>query len=420
MTAMPVHEATTPGRDAIIFLPALGVDWTDQSVETMARRLATAFDRAAVREASFVAKLGPAEAYGSTSTNKVGVATISRVDGSHEVAVADLYGFDYHQTLTAGIAERNLLLQAVSLLVMIGYSTGRLVGVVHRRPREDDGTRAHSKRATEVLQVVFGALILLLFCVYAGIVVAALIKSGSQLPAFLHRRPAEGSLLQAAVVAITALGLSRPKVRATVSRAAVNYLGATTYLGFGARRADIAGKLEALLEHVAERRAPIYERIHVIAYSFGSIVALDTLFPRSRQPPRRAEDVRALVTIGCPFDMVRTYWRDYFDDRERPIGERTWWNVYSPEDVLSSNFRNDADDDVPTVGITTTGHPGNPIKPIRNIQYNPSGADHLSISGLFVMAGLRAHATYWDEDPDADTCLTAVVTELYAGAPALQ
>ncbi len=412
------HPMEPLGRDAIIFLPALGVEWTDQSVETMARRLAIAFDRAAERGASFVAKLGPGETYGSENKNKAAVATISRADGTTEVPVADLYGFDYHQTLTQGIAERNLFLQAMSLVVMIGYSMTRLIrSIVRRRPRED-GKRQHSKRATEVFQLVYGSLVLLLFCAYAGIVVYALIKTLTQVKAFSKGHPG-GSLAQAVVVVVAALGMSLPKVRTALSHAAVDYLGATTYLGFGARRVDISGRLEALLEHVAEHQAPAYQRIYFIGYSFGSIVVLDTLFPKGTPAPRRAEDIRGLVTIGCPFDMVRTYWRDYFDGRSRPGGERSWWNVYSPVDVLSSNFRNDAEDGTPTVGITATDTSLEPTKPIENVLYNPSGLDHLSIPGLFALAGLRAHGSYWDDDPDADTCLTGVVARLYAGSPAL-
>ena len=413
-------------RDAVIFLPALGTEWTDQSVEKMGRRIAVALERSAPAQAKFAAKVAPGtQGYGDGL--KATMATITRTDGNTEQPILDLYGFEYHRDLTKRFLDRNLFTKALRLVVMIVYSTGRLVASVVQ-PRRATGRSAageaepgsdgkHAKRPREVFQLLLGALGLLLFCVYAGIVIYALVDTVIHINAF-KKGKAGASLAEAAVVVATAVGMSLPKIREWITKAAVDFLSATAYLGFGSQRELVAGKLEALLEHVAERGSPAYARIHVISYSFGSVVAMDTLFPRGRPAPQRASEVRTLITIGSPFDMVRTYWRDYFDQRSCPPGDRRWINVYSPEDVLGSNFRNDDKAERPTQGIMGTSA-SRCAQPDQNISYNPTGAEKVSIVGLFLLAGLRAHTIYWDEDADAETCLTQIVSDLYAGSPVL-
>jgi len=425
-----------PDRDAAIFLPNLAGQWTDQSIETMARRVAVALDRSASPEAKFVAKLGATnELYGNG--RKASVATISRTDGATELPLIDVYGFEYHASLTSDWTRRNLFTKALLVFVMTLYSTVRLIASI-ARPRtrahggaadadgdsRTKGRRAHV-RATQplhVFQLLYGLGILLVFSIYAGVVVVAFVQTALHLP-LVSKHAGASTLAQRVVVIATAIGLSVPKVRDSISRLAVDYLSAITYLGFGQRKTVIQGELQALLEHLAEHREPTYARIHLIGYSFGSVIALDTLFPKGTEAPLRADKVRTLVTIGCPFDMVRTYWRDYFTERDEPGGRRKWWNVFNPDDVLSSNFRNDGETNAaPTEGLGLVWDQDSHdrvVRPDANIVYNPSGRGGLTIKGLFALTGLRAHAAYWDDDVDADTCLIAVMSRIYAGTKAL-
>ena len=197
-------------RDAVIFLPALGVEWTDQSVETMGRRIAMAFDRSAPASATFAAKLPPGtEGYGNGL--KATVATIARTDGAAEEPILDLYGFDYHRQLTERFVDRNLFTKALLLVVMIIYSVGALVtSVAQRRDRSEPEApdrarsaphqtkgRLHATRPREVFQLLLGALILLLFCAYAATVIYALVDTIVHINAF-KKGKAGASLAEAA------------------------------------------------------------------------------------------------------------------------------------------------------------------------------------------------------------------------------
>lgn len=105
---------------------------------------------------------------------------------------------------------------------------------------------------------------------------------------------------------------------------------------------ELRGHLAALLEYLAESE----ERpatIDVVGYSFGSIVAIDALFPCVQEPPPRLSTIDRLITIACPYDFVRSYWPDYFTRRfSRAGAPPDWVNFYAPSDVLASNFRDDA------------------------------------------------------------------------------
>src|SRR5262245_53390046 len=254
--ASTTASQSMPQRDAVVFLPAISIEWSDQTIETMSRRFAVALERSAAPSAKFVAKLSShSEAYGDGGKLKASVATISRVDGADELALFDLYGFDYHRPLTGAYADRNLFLKAGLLVAMIFESTFRLIRSVTRRNSRAGG--GHATRPREVFQVLFGVLVLFLFCAYAAIVIWALIQTFTQIHAFQSGHPG-ASIAQAVVVVSAAIGLSLPKVRESISNAAVDYLSATTYLSYGARRPLISGQLEALLEHLAEHQAPTY------------------------------------------------------------------------------------------------------------------------------------------------------------------
>jgi hypothetical protein len=94
-----------------------------------------------------------------------------------------------------------------------------------------------------------------------------------------------------AVVVISAAGAvllpSRLTVKTLIGQAAVIYLSMIYYLNLGEGRAEIFGKLESLIDSVwkhsevsrSQGMQGSYRHVSVLAYSFGSIIALDSFFP---------------------------------------------------------------------------------------------------------------------------------------------
>ncbi|HYG08908.1 MAG TPA: hypothetical protein VD835_02930, partial [Pyrinomonadaceae bacterium] len=221
------------------------------------------------------------------------------------------------------------------------------------------------------------------------------------------------------IVLVTALGFVLPpkvKVKEKISLAATNYLCLIHYLNWGERSHAIGGKLESLLEYLVEREQG-YKKIHIIGYSFGSIVALDNLFAQGAKPIERFNRIDTLVTIGCPFDIIRTYWPEYFKGRySLTPNTPKWINVYSPIDILSSNFAdcgneqwvNDAQHQ--DVGIEVEGQ----IRKPENLIFSQGSYQGLGVVDILTLAGFKAHSLYWGEEVKGEiTCFHGIVKKMY-------
>lgn len=238
------------------------------------------------------------------------------------------------------------------------------------------------------------------------------------------RSPAVLGRLQSLLVILTAIGLLRTQSLKTVLReVAAGTAAASAYLATGERAARMRGAFGRLLQHVLESKVDgqSYERIHVIAFSFGSVVALDSIFPVVR-PAEHLRQISTLVTIGCPFDFIRTYWPTYFDERQAiPGAPARWLNVFAGADVLGSNF---LDEPVKKAvakprGIRMTN--GGEERVPHSLRYGSSGnLANQPLSERLTLVGFRTHRrAYWD-GADSDSCFHDIVPALYAGHDAMK
>jgi hypothetical protein len=135
------------------------------------------------------------------------------------------------------------------------------------------------------------------------------------------------------------------------------------------------------------------------------------------------------VTIGCPFDFVRTFWTQYFDKdrefekRDMPKEPIKWLNVFSPLDVLGSNFRNDDEPNQPAeINVRAqVVAPGSDVPAPVNIPFSEGlMLSKLSWSSSFTLLGLRSHSIYWGAQMEAEVdCFSEIVQRMYAGHYAL-
>ncbi|HEX8391595.1 MAG TPA: hypothetical protein VF665_04480 [Longimicrobium sp.] len=147
-----------------------------------------------------------------------------------------------------------------------------------------------------------------------------------------------GTTLQAIVVAMTAGGLLwRRSLKETMQRVSTISACTSHYLAFGEHRNELLGGMARLLDRIRSRAGVTYDRVHLVGYSFGSVVAIDAVYQDS-EVNAAFDKVVSLTTIGCPADFIRTYYHDYFVNRCAPAHPVRWVNVFSPADVLASNF----------------------------------------------------------------------------------
>jgi len=140
--------------------------------------------------------------------------------------------------------------------------------------------------------------------------------------------------------------------------------------------------------------------IHLAGYSFGSLVLIESLFPRitSRRSNERIATVASLTTIGCPIDMVRLYQPDFTKDREERRPELPWKNVFNAADIFGSNLLNGDDKNPGTSNVLdfVTKQP-------ESAQY---GSDKLGLLQIFTSGKL--HASYWGA-PDRANCFDPLI-----------
>jgi len=165
--------------------------------------------------------------------------------------------------------------------------------------------------------------------------------------------------------------------------------------------------------------------VHVVGFSFGSLVAIDSMFPK-QVAGRQWEGVDSLVTIGCPFDFIRTYWPEYFGTREGVLDKpRKWYNVFAPADIFGSDFK-DATYDFRSGKPKTTTDVGVLLRDGKMwvpevISYgDPRTLTDLGLWAQLTLAGFKAHLSYWEDADNAASCISPIVQKLYEGRPALR
>jgi hypothetical protein len=407
------HADPTAGRDAVIFVPGLGADWGDHRLDQTAQRIAEAFDRnAASAAARFSVKLSVEEEeyVPGVPTRR---CTILREDASGSAPVLDLYAFYYQSALRDRFERRNLLVKALLVFAAIVIHLPKVLLAPFRKRSRRGLSR---KDSIQVLQAI-GMLFLLI--VYMGFLIWAVYQTlTTTIPKLGGPNPSV-TVPQTIVVIAALIGALIPGIREWISKEAVTYVSLIYYVLLGEQKQVIAGRFSSLVEHIAEAKDPVHPRIHILAYSFGSIVALDSVFPRGREPGVRLGLLDTMVTIGTPFDAIRTWWPKYFTERHSYTSHPTRWiNVYAPADVLGSNFRNDTAKPEADQSVTLVGGKRGPLP--ENIVYAVGPAlEEVGLVGLITLMGIRAHALYWEDAPGAESVYGVVIPEMYRDSAAL-
>ncbi|MEI6623563.1 MAG: hypothetical protein WCP28_16860 [Actinomycetes bacterium] len=313
------------------------------------------------------------------------VRTIS-VDG---VRVLDIVELDYYDALAVLDANDGTRTEAVppGFLRTFWYTGyGLAVGLRALLPGR---TVKSGKAKANLLYGTVLMLVLLLAFIWIAASAAALILSGTRwsvnIPAMLD--PAPGAVLVGGAAATSVYLALRRRILLGAQR--IRQL--LRYLSEPAEAKEITDRLDYAIDAVLDQG--LYAgHIHVLAYSFGSIVVLDDLAPpigTSLSGTQRVSNaISSLVTVGCPYDFIRQYRPRYFEDRAPRRPDLMWRNVFIASDVFGSNFKRKDDDSVGSDVVTALNWPVT-----QTIRYLP--AERLTFWGVFRMAGLRQHAKYW-------------------------
>jgi hypothetical protein len=314
--------------------------------------------------------------------------------------VLDLCTVDYRSALKHkdSVAGDSLLSTLRQLAVAAGYFFIALTLLMRAR------RRAKKPLAKAQLVVGFGAALLLL-ALLALSVVAVVVALGLWKPVKDVESFTTALGMGAAALLTWAFVTARPRLTTAtdVVRQALDY----------ARQQQVSGDCRAVVRKVLDRLITEHPQrpIHLIGYSFGSLVAIDLLFPKTDEAEvdeRFPQSIASLTTIGCPVDFLRLYFPDYLDGRRTDMKGVDWTNIFIPADVFGSNFT-DTDD------FSDSGsRPAGAVEVIvgdcspRTVRYT---REELSVLNILARKGFSSHAAYWSVGRGGN-CLHTVTSAL--------
>lgn len=441
---MSESEAKTK-KDAIIFIPGLLDMEADQTIDTAVERL-----RLALRS-QFAAKqtgmslefdtenlgdsfISPSSSQSFKTSSRRIVYSVTDPAQRSSKSLLDFYYFDYMAEINRTSVSSTLLGKIVSLSLTIAALMPRAIRSLFRwRSTTSIGRRA---------QLIYGVMVLSVLLIYAASLVAGLVGSvymvgQNGVPATqpavatdkLFAEPAKkghwrevvgsyfdwispntaASFSALTAIAITSAGALLPDLNKRLVGAATQYVFMLRYISDREHNNQLLGLLALMVRHVAIDRNEDYDRIILVGYSFGSILAVDYIFAEE-EPRKTADLVDCVVTLAFPHDMICAFWPAYFVRRTNPRRGLDsspqairWINIYNPEDILSSNFRRDekAEDQAE---LTLAAKDGYSIPKPKNILFgrNPDVVGGWGVGQAIRLNGIRSHTRYWSKEAATD------------------
>jgi len=205
---------------------------------------------------------------------------------------------------------------------------------------------------------------------------------------------------------VTFLLLIVPQSRTLVTSLATEFACADSYIQYGEQSQIVLGNLDLLIEYIQQNEPN--SKIHLHSYSFGTLIAIDLLFPIGNVPSKNSKDlIELLITIGTPYEFINAYYPSFYSKRNKEMDDNIkWLNVYSISDALATNFRKDGNDGDAELGIKDST-----LKPI-NINYEIASFQSSGFFNFFTLHHIKAHRLYWDESAQGQSCMRKLHNEM--------
>lgn len=395
-----------------IYIPGLGEDYRKESAEKYAQRLLKQLDYnnsnskpeydCSIEKVKYDVK---DELY----TNQITI--FEKLDGSKKV-IYKLYEYQFSKVLTGQFDKQNVLMKS---LVLFSNVLAKLPLILWRIVNTQSGVGYQTRYRGETLYIFLLFLLMSLAVIFLlpaaiGLILTA-VGNNADLKNLIERigiQPVDLKKVSQIILNFTAILLVLvPGVNVVITSLATEFTCASSYLNTGDRKQKIHGQIDRLLEFITEREGDDVE-LTFHSYSFGSIIILDYLFPYGIPPSSRLmKNVKGLVTIGCPYDFIYTYFPGFFDNRDVSLSPNLQWiNVYSLKDALGSNFRKTA-----TNGNAEYSVCKDAVLP-NNFNYEVVNIKMTLLFQLITLYSIKAHTCYWDQEDDGQSCLRLITREM--------
>lgn len=197
-----------------------------------------------------------------------------------------------------------------------------------------------------------------------------------------------------------------PESNTLLTKVAAEFTTIDNYIQYGEQSQIIQGNFDALVEYIVENEEN--PTIHLHTYSFGSIIALDALFPIGTEPCTNIQNnIKLLITVGAPYEFIDSYYPNFYTERTDKMSQQIEWiNVYSTLDAFASNFRKDN-----KAGKAQFGIKGKKEVPF-NLNYEIARREKYNLFSFLTLKHITMHKSYWDDSKSGQSCTRLIFNKM--------
>ncbi|WP_329806469.1 hypothetical protein [Flavobacterium facile] len=302
--------------------------------------------------------------------------------------VYKLYDFEYSELLNQNYQNKSLLIKNISLFLLVLRRFPRiLVNLFKKSTYQKGGKTIYLFFMFLIMSLAVLSLLPLLIMTFDSTIAVENLNTISP------KNGLDLAIKYGILLTITFI-LFMPESNIILTKIAAECITLEGYIQNKEQKQNIRVNLDNLVDYIVQHETN--KKIHFHTYSFGSIIALDTLFPIDSEPTKNIQNrVNLLVTIGAPYEFINNYYPNFYKNRKDSMTKKIQWiNVYSLLDAFASNFRYDN-----KAGEANFGILNNQEIPI-NINYE----NNRNVFDFFALKQIYMHESYWDDSKSGQSC----------------
>lgn len=314
-----------------------------------------------------------------------------------DTVVYTLYDFEYNELLNQKFQNKNLLFKNIALLLLVIRKFPRVIMSLSNKTAFTKGG--------QTFYVFFLFLMMATAVIFLLPSMLTLIKD-LKINNFNIYPECISQFSQFTIPVTTFLILFIPESSTLLTKVAAEFSTIDNYIQYGEQSQIIQGNLDALIEYIVENEEN--PTIHLHTYSFGSVIALDALFPLGNEPSDNIQNnINLLITVGAPYEFINNYYPNFYSKRINVMSEKIEWiNVYSTMDAFASNFRKDN-----KVGEAKYGIMGRKEVPI-NLNYEIARREKYNLFSFLTLKHITMHQSYWDDSKSGQSCTRLIFNKM--------
>jgi hypothetical protein len=326
----------------------------------------------------------------------------------NEELVYKIYDFQYHNILTDKFTHHNIFIKSLILFCLV---IKKLPQIFLRLFNRNGFSRPGQTFYAFLILFIISLFILFLIPTCIDLILNSGVfkkPDNSLLEKIITRVDAEKVREYGrSILSFTALILLFiPQSKTIITSLATEFACVDSYINNGEQSQILLGNLNLLTEYIAENETN--PELHFHCYSFGSIIAMDALFPIAEIPP--SDNIKnlttSIITIGNPFEFINAYYPSYYKERSRIMEDKIkWLNIYSLLDTFATNFRKDNKKGVAQFGLKDISTiPENINYEIRN--------KALNAIDFILLNSIKMHKCYWDSLTIGESCIKVLLPHM--------